>query len=124
MRQIKFRIWDILKKEFVYGLFIDELGDIYQFKYVGLSVTLIQEIPTPYISMQFTGLTDRNGKEIYEGDICKWFGHECINGIQARPERQFVVDWNFDKLFQLKNIIENNGTLEVVGNIYENSELL
>jgi uncharacterized phage protein (TIGR01671 family) len=77
-----------------------------------------------YIVMQYTGLTDRNGKEIYESDIYRWEGLEVENGKQIRPERQGIVKFDIYELYKLKNIIEGNGTLEIIGNIYSNPELV
>jgi hypothetical protein len=74
---------------------------------------------------QFTGLRDKNGKEIYEGDIVRW----DIN--QSHPIG--IVDY-IDSFggYDLKNIYDDyhvcndwgRGEYEVVGNIHENPELL
>jgi hypothetical protein len=69
--------------------------------------------------VQFTGLHDKNGKQIYEGDILK---HPiCLTGkvIYFQPYAQFTVESN-GFLYDL-NV---NSECEVIGNIYENPELL
>jgi hypothetical protein len=72
------------------------------------------------VLMQFTGLHDRNGKEIYEGNIMQ----------HANPfDIPFVVNWsNEDCAFVFNDgstgYLINDTSFEVIGNIYENPELL
>lgn len=126
MREIKFRIWDIDEKKFNVNE-KDRLGcgdtkkcmsERVDFENNSVEINADER----YIFSEYTGLKDKNNKEIYEGDIVKF-----LNGI-------FEVIWCNEKAsFMLKNkeykeflnfIYENNNGMEIVGNIYENSELL
>ena len=76
------------------------------------------------ILMQCTGLKDKNGKLIYEGDIVKIFH---VSGTMQGKYFFDVIEWNDLRCrFETKNygIINDDDVYEVIGNIYENPELL
>jgi len=123
MREIKFRAWDKKEKRMfiVENLRIirdvlvnqDRKYSVSERGYVCRNKTEI---------MQFTGLKDKNGKEIYEGDIL----------LKNNGDR-FLVFWNNDALsYFVKNLrtgFENmldlhKEPISIFGNIYENPELL
>lgn len=118
-REIKFRAWD--GEQMVSPDYIDREG---------VAWWKANSIPTFSTKvMQFTGLKDKNGKEIYEGDILasegRVIGHikggvrgYCYDVVYANPTG--------DKRWSLYASVTTDyeGRVEVIGNIYENPELL
>ena len=106
MREFKFRFW-------TKALGMSDPGDIYS---VGV---MMLEGFEPEAILQYTGLKDKNGKEIYEGDVIKTDdGH--ISPVFYEEDCFCVkVCTNTEALFT--NI--RRGMAEVIGNLYENPEL-
>ena len=70
---------------------------------------------------QFTGLTDKNGKKIFEGDICKHrsnYSGEYVISVVTYTDGQFLAMADNNSGFNLSD------KLEVIGNIHDNPELL
>lgn len=121
MRNIKFRVWNSDENKFEnlsdIIITIDELGvDIYRNN---------GSVLYDYELNQYTGLKDKNGKGVYEGDIIK-YSHKAVGKINR------VVNYKYG-MFGIKGIIEGmhipfanilDNEYEVIGNIYEDSELL
>lgn len=72
--------------------------------------------------MQYTGLKDKNGKEIYEGDIIFLYGSKYKVIFKTEGAR-FVLRNNEFEL-EITFINNNNERMEIIGNIYENPELI
>lgn len=132
MRDIKFRVWDTENKEM---LKVQEL-DFEDIFYGGrLSIRTNQYNDyfdiEDMILMQYTGLKDKNGKEIYEGDIIFDSFYERKAKV-VFLEGAFWLDYIDDfkeyktihKRYQLLANYDNKSVLEVIGNIYDNPELL
>lgn len=72
--------------------------------------------------MQSTGLKDKNGVEIYEGDIVHLWGGEYAQGFYEYDEKNAIENLIIDGFFIMEYL--QTGNVEVIGNIYENPELL
>ena len=122
MREIKFRVWD-KEEDVMYqnGSFtLEVLG-----KFVSVYVKAkpyIREL-IDYKLMQYTGLKDKNGKEIYEGDIVK-FRNKYISKVEYSNTQGFIVRFKQAGLHHCINIFSTDSDIEVIGNIYENEDLL
>lgn len=112
MREIKFRYWDSIEADWCCEEWLRENSEEVLFGWLNL-----KDIPKEIHVMQYTGLKDKNGREIYDGDILK-FKDEILKPIEAKPCGFIGLDM-FNELTDpdLKNT-------EVIGNIYENSEIL
>jgi len=129
VRTFKFRAWHHETKTMIPNRDQHYEGNCFKWVYEGQPVTI----------MQFTGLLDANGKEIYEGDI---FNHKTdkrhpdggqICGTYGyHAENATVVEWqngmfyiNRESLIDFINFSKLSGHgKEIIGNIYENPELL
>ena len=121
-REIKFRAWHKdLKKMFKIGQITLEKGT-WNFEpndrdFIGMS---IPSQPS-FVLMQYTGLHDKNGKEIYEGDIVKTFNDEiCIVEYNHNEFGIKVIDKS--KPYGWVDFVEYK--IEVIGNKFDNPDLL
>jgi len=136
MREIKFRAWDKKIKEFApdFDNWIDFKGKYWACpsKSYDTPNVEIEEYDDDVILMQYTGLKDKNGQEIYEGDIVdggyvvEYFenlgwdgGGSCHPGFYLRREKSKTR-----YTYELDYHLGFDDDTEIIGNIHENPDLL
>ncbi len=116
MRPIKFRAWD-------------GVAEMCFPSWPALAVLMTNQdqcVKEGVVVEQFTGLTDRNGREIYEGDVVEWLifpekdGQTKVRDVVAFGSGAFKVE----RRCELLGTKEPYRQLEVIGNIHQNPELL
>lgn len=122
MKDIKFRAWDKENKEWISDTDSFFNGMFFNRKIGSVGIDFWS---TKFELMQYTGLKDKNGKEIFEGDIVKeeqYMSNDLISEVRFYEGR-------FDSLVRVKegyNCIDQYSpeSFEVIGNIHEHSHLL
>ena len=116
MREIKFRIWDNSRKKFYYWGFLED--GIFAGCPSGSKLSLRD---SKKLSEQFTGVQDKNGKDVYEGDIIEYYRHIILvkYGANQCDCEGDVVDVAYGW-----NIGCDSCNLKKLGNIHENADLL
>lgn len=119
-KEIKYRAWDEINKKML---------NWYEFLDTNVKNTFISPESTGLILMEYIGICDKNGKEIYKNDIIK------LKKLDKNPIIA-LIDWSREYLSyvliteDVAHVFENLGDyldeydLEIIGNIYENSNLL
>jgi len=127
MREYKFRGKGIADDEWYYGdLIQSHLGTAWiitenyttVIEDISLNTCASPQVDTETVG-QYTGLKDKNGKEIYEGDIVQQ-GKIIYEIIYSDADASFI---QYSKEYHYTTKINNND-LEVIGNIYDNKSLL
>lgn len=129
-REIRFRAWDnenkymVISKQGVFTALRNSMNIVRQADGYYNDGDLLKPNKEKYILMQYTGLHDKNGKEIYEGDIVgdnkikwivKWNKHRM--GFSLYPTTEQLYD-------EMPINVENKLGFKILGNIYDNPELI
>jgi hypothetical protein len=115
MRKLRFRSWDVER-----GEWMSEFNVAANLSNQVRGV-LPPEVAEKYPIMQWTGLTDRSGKEIYEGDILDEKSNSPFKVVWRDGDCGFCADFGDTLDYNLHDLAR---FFEVVGNIYENPDLL
>ena len=116
MEEIKFRVWDNDIEIMSYS--DNEIFITFSNDGICIGYEIDDEIDD-YELMQYIGIKDKNGEEIYEGDIVKFFEYKVINNIILPEEIVTINDIRVGC-----DTLRPSQYMEVIGNIYENPELL
>ena len=125
--ELKFRAWDKRHKDMEY------INDLYWFEEHGIHNLDGNSFCTEYDIMPFSGIHDKNGKEIYEGDLLNmhYLNESVVKGKVVTVKMGMTYDSDGWKHGRTYGWVAGNNSLadvapyaEVLGNIYENPELL
>lgn len=125
MREIKFRAWDKKEKRIFWSVQVNGNGTIRYHPEGDPMKYICGEKSDRFELMQYTGLKDCSNppKEIYEGDLIKYNTHTKYIGVVEYFQGGFVINrFKNDNVPMI--LITDMFNAEVIGNIYENPELL
>lgn len=124
-REIKFRVYDQTSKDYtVYGIG-EVVDEHFGLEIISRVVWWLKGIKHKFVIEQYTGLKDKNGKEIYEGDILEYTTYFYGKEKKHRTEVKWR-EWDSDDFGTPHNVgfFNIDGNEVIIGNIHENPELL
>lgn len=127
MREILFRGKQLFNCDWTFGGFHSRFGESF---IIGISKTMRIDVIQVYTETvgQYTGVTDKNGNKIFEGDILLFDYTGKNSGVNGKASvlfenGKFGVKWGTHNEFVCLDGFANT-TIEVIGNIHDNPELL
>ena len=128
MRELKFRAW-ITDDSYLSDKQTPFMEEDFAFEeYMSINDELSASQSSGNKIMQYTGLKDKNGKEIYEGDIVEAWS-EGVRGVGSVSKRIdglwfMYPSYQKDRMWFLSPDESGHDYVNIIGNIYENPELL
>lgn len=119
MLEIKFRVWDKDTNRMLYQTDIEYYDDMIGFRFDSDIIGKPEDI----INMQYTGTWDKNYKEIYDGDVIECDGYLWLVEYQMSC---YTIGFALNNIGHQESCVHHEvwDRGEVIGNIYENPELL
>lgn len=134
MREILFRGKDSITKSWVYGALVQQQDDPLKektliisysnYQYGDFSEAVIHEVDPETVG-QYTGFVDKNSKKIFEGDIVSIYNSKAFLFAVAWNDNHYILKCTTNGVSDnILNVTESPEDVEVVGNIYDNPELI
>lgn len=134
MREIVFRGKDINNKGWVYGALVQQQDNPLRektliisysnYQFGDFSEAVMHEVDPETVG-QYTGFADKNGKKIFEGDILSIYNSKAFLFAVAWNDNHYILKCTTNGVSDnILNVIESSEDVEVVGNIYDNPELI
>jgi len=130
MREIKFRFWSIVDNQYV-GCYDVDPGGRWMHVGAGDQLYYTNDVDAQeFVMEQYIGIKDKNGKEIYEGDLIRYQNNSNLDSVV------FTVKWSDESLGWIiwaekegccltnDRFINQFNHIEIIGNIHENKNLL
>lgn len=134
MREILFRGKDSITKRWVYGALVQQQDDLLKekafiisysnYQFGDFSEAVMHEVDPETVG-QYTNFIDKNGKKMFEGDIVSIYNSKAFLFAVAWNDNHYILKCTTNGVSDnILNVIESPEDVEVVGNIYDNPELI